>query len=78
MIFQMMAFSVIAYICFTCRILVKTLESKLDANVEIPLVEKITECQTLMKEQLSRFADVWCCMNGLKLYRQAVGNSMKP
>jgi hypothetical protein len=73
MIFGMTATPISMYLRFGRRILIKILFRHPAAMVCIPTVEKIREYCAAIQARHSLLKDVWCTMDGLKLYLQQAG-----
>ena len=69
-IFGMTGTSVSMYLRFGRRILVRVLQNEADCAIRIPDVTKIRMFQDCIKERHPALQDVWCTMDGLKLYLQ--------
>ena len=51
-----------------CTIVIKMLRGEPDAKVAVPGIEVIEGYKAILKERHPHLEDVWCCMDGLKLY----------
>ena len=75
-IFGMTASSVSMYLRFGRRILIEVLKAEPAAAIMIPSELKIQdEYKDAIREKHPLLSDVWCCMDGLKLYLQQAGKS---
>ena len=74
-IFGMTASSVSMYLRFGRRILIEVLKAEPAAAIMIPSELKIQEYKDAIREKYPLLSDVWCCMDGLKLYLQQAGES---
>jgi len=75
MIFGLTGTPVSMYLRFGRRILIKILTDEPDATVKVPGIEKIEAYKAVIKERHPNLADVWCCMDGLKLYLEQAGDA---
>jgi DDE superfamily endonuclease len=74
-IFGMTSTSVSMYLRFGRRILIEILKVEPAAAIMIPSEIKIQEYKDAIQEKHPLLSDVWCCMDGLKLYLQQAGES---
>ena len=74
MIFGMPATSVAIYLKFSRRILIHILSRSRDAAIKIPSAAKIMEYQRTISAKHPRLKDVWCTMDGLKIYLEQSGD----
>jgi len=68
MIFGMTGTSVSVYLRFARRLLIATLQRHPLATLVLPTPEKIEEFRKLIADRHPALANVWCTMDGLKLY----------
>ena len=73
-IFGMTQSSVSVYLHFAINLLVIVLEDIEEAKVKIPDENMIAEYQLMVKNRHLRLNDVWCTMDGLKLYLECPGD----
>ena len=69
-IFGMTGTSVSMYLRFGRRILIKALRKEPDCAIRVPDATRIQLFQECIKERHPALQDVWCTMDGLKLYLQ--------
>jgi DDE superfamily endonuclease len=75
MIFGLSSTSLSMYLRFGRRILILVLQNNPLAWIKIPSDDKIAEYQLAIKQRHPLLSDVWCTMDGLKLYLQQSGNN---
>jgi hypothetical protein len=73
-IFGMADTSVNMYLRFGRRIIIEILQDDDRSAVQVPSLEKIQEYKDAVKAKHPLLTDVWCCMDGLKLYLQKAGD----
>ena len=74
MIFGMSATSVAIYLKFSRRILIHILSRSRDAAIKIPSSAKIMEYQRTISAKHPKLKEVWCTMDGLKIYLEQSGD----
>jgi len=74
-IFGITGTPVSVYLRFGRRTLIKILKDEPDARILIPGIEKIREYQAAINERHPNLENVWCCMDGLKLYLEEAGDA---
>jgi hypothetical protein len=65
-IFGMSSTSVLMYLRFGRRILIKVLRNEPNAAIQIPDIDTIRMYQQVIKERHPNLQGVWCTMDGLK------------
>jgi len=61
------------YLQFGMNLLILVLQDLEEAKVKVPSTNKISELQSLVRNRHPVLTDVWCTMDGLKLYLQCPG-----
>lgn len=75
-IFGMPGTSVSMYLRFGRRLIIRILKDHPDAALQIPSAQKIAEYQAAIARRHPSLADVWCTMDGLKLYLEQSGDAV--
>jgi hypothetical protein len=73
MLFGMTSNQVSSYLRFGRRLLIVLLVNEPDAAIRLPSVHNIREYQEVIERRHPLLRDVWCSMDGLKIYLQQAG-----
>ena len=78
MIFGMTGTSVSICLRFGWRLLIQVLQKELGAAIQIPSVEKIKNYQEAIEAKHPNLKNMWCTMDGLKLYLEQSTDTVIP